>query len=50
VLAQFQEAGIDINALATQLQDEGAKSFVNSWKELLSVIDSKVVGLRKAAS
>jgi transaldolase len=50
VLAQFQEAGIDINTLAAQLQDEGAKSFVNSWKELLSVIDSKVVGLRKAAS
>ena len=28
VLAQFAEAGIDLDALAAQLQDEGAKSFV----------------------
>src|SRR5256714_5108408 len=30
VLAQFTKAGIDVNALAAQLQDEGAKSFVKS--------------------
>jgi transaldolase len=41
VLAQFAKAGIDIDALATQLQDEGAKSFVKSWNELMSVITSK---------
>ena len=40
-LAQFTDAGIDVDALAAQLQDEGAKSFVKSWKELMSVIDSK---------
>jgi transaldolase len=40
-LAQFAQAGIDVDALATQLQDEGAKSFVNSWNELLGVISSK---------
>ena len=28
VLASFATAGIDVEALATQLQDEGAKSFV----------------------
>lgn len=50
VLAQFHEAGIDINALAAQLQDEGAKSFVKSWNELLSVIESKAAGFEKAAS
>jgi transaldolase len=50
VLAQFHAAGIDINALAAQLQDEGAKSFVKSWKELLSVIESKAGGFEKAAS
>src|SRR5262245_25901964 len=50
VLAQFRDAGIDIDALATQLQDEGAKAFVKSWKELLSVIDSKTPGLKRAAS
>src|SRR5437588_1377553 len=30
VLAQFVKVGIDIDALAAQLQDEGAKSFVQS--------------------
>ena len=35
VLAQFAKAGIDIAALATQLQQEGAQSFVKSWRERL---------------
>ena len=34
VLAQFAKAGIDVDALAAQLQDEGAKSFVKSWNDL----------------
>ena len=41
VLAQFAKAGIGIDALAAQLQDEGAKSFVKSWNDLMSVIASK---------
>ena len=49
VLAQFAKAGIDVNALATQLQDEGAKSFVKSWDELMSVIDLKSAALKKAS-
>jgi transaldolase len=49
VLAQFYEAGIDIDALAAQLQDEGAKSFVKSWQELMSVIESKTPGLKAAS-
>jgi transaldolase len=49
VLAQFGKAGIDIIALAAQLQDEGAKSFVKSWDELLSVITSKSAALKQAA-
>ncbi len=40
-LAQFASAGVDVYALATQLQDEGARSFVKSWNELLTVIASK---------
>src|SRR5215468_2105278 len=48
-LAQFAEAGIDIDALAVQLQDEGAKSFVKSWTELLAVIASKSAALKKAS-
>ena len=41
VLAQFARAGIDAGALATQLQDEGAKSFVKSWNDLMAVIAAK---------
>lgn len=50
VLSQFTKAGIDIKALASQLQDEGAKSFVKSWKDLLLVLESKAGGLEKVAS
>jgi len=49
VLAQFAKAGIDIDALATQLQDEGAKSFVKSWNELMEVIESKTAAIQKTA-
>jgi len=47
VLAQFGKAGIDIDALAAQLQEEGAKSFVNSWHELMEKINSKSAALGK---
>jgi transaldolase len=50
VLAQFAKAGIDINALAAQLQDEGAKSFVKSWDELMAVITSKSAALKAAVA
>jgi transaldolase len=49
VLAQFGKAGIDIDALAAQLQDEGAKSFVKSWNELMECIDSKSSAIKKAS-
>ena len=42
-----REAGIDIDALAAQLQDEGARSFVKSWNELLEVIESKSAAIGK---
>jgi len=38
-----------VGSLADQLQDEGAKSFVKSWNELMAVIASKGEALRKAA-
>jgi transaldolase len=41
VLGRFARAGIDVDALASQLRDEGAKSFVGSWHELMGVIASK---------
>jgi len=41
VLGQFAQAGIDVDALAAQLQDEGASSFDKSWSDMLAVISSK---------
>jgi transaldolase len=49
VLARFTVAGIDIDALAAQLQEEGARSFVNSWKDLMDVIGSKCATLEQAS-
>jgi transaldolase len=48
VLARFAEAGIDIDALAIQLQSEGAKSFVKSWQQLLERIAEKSAQLAGA--
>jgi transaldolase len=48
VLAEFAAAGIDIDALAARLQDEGAKSFVKSWNELMASIASKGEALKDA--
>jgi transaldolase len=50
VLTQFAKAGVDVDALAAQLQDEGAKSFVKSWDELMGVIASKSAALKEAAA
>jgi transaldolase len=41
VLVAITRAGVDVEALAKELQDEGAKGFVDSWKDLLSAIDTK---------
>jgi transaldolase len=48
VLAGFAKAGIDVRALADRLQDEGASSFVKSWNDLMSRVDSKRATIRKA--
>ena len=37
-LKAFNEAGIDTDALATKLQVDGARAFVDSWNELLDTI------------
>jgi transaldolase len=49
VLAQYQVAGVDIDALAARLQGEVAASFVQSWNELLGVLATKSGMLDKAA-
>src|SRR5262245_3466488 len=48
-LARFAAAGIDVRALSNRLQDEGAKSFVNSWNDLMGVISSKSAVLKRAS-
>jgi transaldolase len=47
VLAAFAQAGVDVDALAAKLQEEGAASFVKSWNELMGVIGSKCAALEK---
>src|SRR5271166_1147467 len=49
VLTAFGKAGMDIETLAAKLQEDGAKSFVASWNELLAVIASKSAALGSAA-
>ena len=43
-LSDFAKAGINIDALAVQLQLEGAQSFTQSWADMLAVITSKSIG------
>ena len=49
ILDQFGKAGINVDALAAQLQEEGAKSFVASWNELMGVIAQKSAAMQKAS-
>ena len=48
VLAGFARAGVDVDALATRLQDEGAQAFVKSWNDLMAHIDTKRAALGQA--
>jgi transaldolase len=41
VLKEFATAGIDVDALAARLQEEGKASFVKSWQDLLGSISSQ---------
>ncbi len=42
VLAPFANAGVNVDAVANELQTKGAESFVGSWTSLLDRIASKV--------
>jgi transaldolase len=48
VLGRFGKAGIDVDALAAQLQVDGAQAFVKSWVELLQRIKDKSAALAAA--
>ena len=45
-LAAFSKAGIDLVKLAADLQSEGAKSFDESWQDLLDSIETKSKALK----
>jgi transaldolase len=40
-LRRFTEAGVDLAALASQLQREGAQSFADSWNKLMQCLAAK---------
>ena len=48
-LAEFTKAGVNLDALADQLQREGADAFVKSWDDLMAQIAAKSEMLRKAS-
>ena len=47
VLEGFRRVGVDVDALARRLQDEGAAAFIASWNDLLAVIATKIALLRE---
>jgi transaldolase len=49
VLERFAQAGVNVDDLAGRLQDEGAKSFVKSWTELMAVIAAKSSSLKRGS-
>jgi transaldolase len=48
VLANFAKAGVDTDALALQLQRDGAQAFTKSWNELMTRIADKSDALAHA--
>jgi transaldolase len=48
VLDRFAKARVDLNAVAADLQRDGAAAFVASWKELLACLVEKSTNLKKA--
>jgi DNA-binding NarL/FixJ family response regulator len=49
ILSRFRKAGVNLAAMAVQLQNEGTKSFVESWNQLIAVVASKRDALKQAA-
>jgi transaldolase len=47
-LSEFATAGVDVDALAGRLQEEGKDSFDASWKDLLDSISSEHRRLTRA--
>jgi transaldolase len=49
-IAKFAKAGIDVDAVAEQLQREGGEAFSKSWGDLMDRIASKSEVLKKAGN
>ncbi|MEP6505708.1 MAG: transaldolase family protein, partial [Betaproteobacteria bacterium] len=45
LLDEFRREGVDVDALAAQLQKEGGESFAKSWRALIGGLDEKVIRL-----
>ena len=41
ILTEFAEAGVEVEALAARLQEEGKQAFDKSWRELLGTIEDQ---------
>ena len=50
MLAKIGKAGVDVDALALQLQQDGAQAFVKSWQQLMQRIAAKASALDHQAS
>ena len=48
VLDRFTQAGVDLDALAADLQRDGAAAFVKSWDDLLACLREKSATLKRA--
>ena len=48
VLARFAASGVDLDALAAKLQNDGAEAFVKSWNELMDGLAGKSGALKAA--
>lgn len=48
VLTSFAKAGVNVDALAARLQEEGASSFAKSWNDLMDRVAAKGAAMRKA--
>jgi transaldolase len=48
ILDRFAQTGVDLDALAARLQQDGAAAFVQSWDDLLACLAEKSDTLRRA--
>jgi transaldolase len=48
VISEFAEAGVDIDSLAEDLQEQGASSFTSSWQDLRASVNAKGRTIRRS--